>query len=266
MLQAELHNKFDFETLDFERSEDILTSTVFGTLLIADGGQRILREWLQRARFEENAPSLHVPGVLARYRFWPRLEGCVPDLAIRFDDFVCVVEVKYRSGASDVEVDDVPERRRQLHMQWKACVSGRKLTAMFEVPRRFENAVVLYVVDGVRGVAASKRAVDEARKCEADSRIGLLFWQDLHATLLGRLDTAESGRLWMEDLALLLRRRQLGTFSGFATRRDSNAPRHSALVRSWRRRAAGFERALRGMNRERASTVAAAVRAWRSQR
>ena len=37
MLHAELHNKFDVAALDFERSEDILTSTVFGTLLIAKG-------------------------------------------------------------------------------------------------------------------------------------------------------------------------------------------------------------------------------------
>jgi len=266
MLHAELHNKFDVETLDFQRSEDILTSTIFGTLLVAEGGHSILREWLQKSRFKEDAPSLLVPGAVAQYRFWPRLEGCVPDLALRFDDLVCVVEAKYRSGASDVEMDDVLEPRQQLHTQWQACVSGRKLMALFEVPRPFENAAVLYVVDGVRGVTAATRAVDEALKCGANSRIGLLFWQDLHATLIGKLDASERGRRWMEDLAMLLRRRHLATFSGFAARFDLTAPRHSSLVRNWRQRFERFERVLRRMDRERASTVAAAVQAWRSKR
>ena len=78
MLYAELHHKFSFEALDFERSEDILTSTVFGTLLHSEGGKEILRHWLTRARFGPGNFRLVVPNELPEYRFWPRLEGCIP--------------------------------------------------------------------------------------------------------------------------------------------------------------------------------------------
>ena len=50
MLHAELHGKLDADARDLDRREDILTSTVFGTLLIADDGMSVLGRWLSGAR------------------------------------------------------------------------------------------------------------------------------------------------------------------------------------------------------------------------
>jgi hypothetical protein len=266
MLHAELHNKLSSEALDHERNEDILTSTVFGVLLTAEGGLGVLRAWCCKARFEGHDSGLHLPSVAPDYRFWPHLEGCVPDVALAFGDIACVVESKFLSGASDVEIEEESERRRQLVTEWNACASGLRLAAAFRRRDRFASVSLLYVVDGVRGARASADAVQCARGDCRDSRIGLLFWQDLHRILLGQLNPVSNNRSWVGDLALLLRRRQLGTFAGFESRVDLNAHRHSALVKRWRQRGRGFERALSRMNAERASRVAAAVQTWRSRR
>lgn len=46
MLHAELHGKLDDTASGLERREDILTSTVFGTLLVA-GATEVLVDWYQ---------------------------------------------------------------------------------------------------------------------------------------------------------------------------------------------------------------------------
>src|SRR5687767_12945407 len=179
MLHAELHNKFDIDTLDFERSEDILTSTVFGTLLTAEGGPTVLREWLQNADFGDRGQELRLPGGAVDYRFWPSLGGCTPDLVLRFDDFVCVLEMKYRSGASDIHREDADEPELQLTKQWEACKDGSRLMQAFGLAIRFKHSAVVYVVDGARGVRGSFNDVRNARQrrgCEG-GRIGILFWQ-----------------------------------------------------------------------------------------
>lgn len=266
MLHAELHNKLSPDALDAERYEDILTSTVFGVLLTADGGQIVLREWLERSRFANGISDLKLAAVSADYRFWPRLEHCTPDAALSFGHTACVIEAKLLSGASDQALEDQAEKRQQLVTEWQACVTGNLLAAAFDRCDRFSDVVLLYVVDGVRGVRASKEAVVEARANFGVSRIGLLFWQDLHAILINRMDGAEHLQRWASDLALLLRRRQLGTFSGFMNRFNLKAARHSSSVRRWRQSGHRFDSALRGMDRSRADEVAQAIEVWRPRR
>jgi hypothetical protein len=57
MLYAELHEKLGSNASDSERSEDILTSTTFGTLLVA-GATDVLIRWLNCARHLDTAGSL----------------------------------------------------------------------------------------------------------------------------------------------------------------------------------------------------------------
>ncbi len=56
MLYAELHGKLDDTALDLERREDILTSTVFGTLLVA-GATKVLVKWFNSARCLAGTPE-----------------------------------------------------------------------------------------------------------------------------------------------------------------------------------------------------------------
>ena len=226
MLHAELHNKLSSQALEHERNEDVLTSTVFGVLLSAEGGQQVLREWLRKARFAEVPTPFQITGGNASYTFWPRLENCVPDLALGYQDQACVIEAKFLSGASDIDGDGA-EQQLQLAREWKACVSGVKLAAVFDRSAHFANAFLLYMVDGIRGVRASRLAVEKARAQCSASRIGLLFWQDLHTGLISHPEFTNDRHRWMRDLAWLLRRRQLGTFSGFAGRFVAVAARGS---------------------------------------
>lgn len=57
MLYAELHGKLDPNSPDQERSEDILTSTTFGTLLVASATD-LLVEWLNCARHLDASGSI----------------------------------------------------------------------------------------------------------------------------------------------------------------------------------------------------------------
>ena len=107
--------------------------------------------------------------------------------------------------------------------------------AIFEESRPFENTAVLYVVDGVRGVEASKKAVHDARKCATHARIGLLFWQDLHRRLREWVDGQPGVPRWAAELAMLLEKRQLGTFTGFPKQFHPVAAQGAPLVSSiWR--------------------------------
>src|SRR5687768_16534902 len=100
MLHAELHGKLTEDTADAERREDVLTSTVFGTLFVASAWNDLC-EWFGRARRVRQAPELRASASGARdYWFWPRLHGAEPDLVVRLGDLLVVVEAKYYSGKS----------------------------------------------------------------------------------------------------------------------------------------------------------------------
>src|SRR4051812_40637499 len=106
MLFAELHGKVDPNASDLERREDVLTSTVFGTLLVA-GAVDLLVSWINCAR------RLAADGRLGadpldvnvahpvKYWFWPSLAGGTqPDVLLQIGRRLLVVEAKYGSGSS----------------------------------------------------------------------------------------------------------------------------------------------------------------------
>ena len=265
MLHAELHNKLSSLALEYERNEDVLTSTVFGTLLAAEGGPSVLREWLQQAEFEDGPQALRLPDGEIDYRFWPSLGGCTPDLALRFDDLLYVLEMKYRSGASDIQREGADESELQLAKQWEACRNGSRLMHAFGRTTRFRHAAVLYVVDGARGVRGSRNDVEKARQragCHG-GRIGILFWQQLFVFLRERMEGQRQCARWINDLALLLERRQLGTFTGFPKRFDPAAARHAPAILGWRRPSREFRTALQLLQPPRVAEFKKQLKGWR---
>jgi hypothetical protein len=112
---AEISGKLSPANIN-DRSEDLLTSDVFGTMHFVEDKEPFLR-WLSTAvcaSIPETTP-LSLPPMSATstvtLRFWPRLDnGREPDLAILIEHGVdvclLVIEVKYHSGLSNFEPDD----------------------------------------------------------------------------------------------------------------------------------------------------------------
>src|SRR5688500_11272026 len=114
MTIAELHGKLSSESAD-DRSEDLLTSDVFGTMRYLAGGEGFLN-WFASAKapvqtgwtFGTMAALLEPTRVVGiRYAFWPMLpNGREPDVCLLVslrdaDPLLICIEAKYFSGMSD---------------------------------------------------------------------------------------------------------------------------------------------------------------------
>src|SRR5689334_23050549 len=107
MLHADLNGKIGPDAEEAERREDVLTSTVFGTLFLVRAWP-VVTAWLSRAHQVGRGPALAIPDAAALaaadYWFWPRLADATtggivePDLIISLAGFVAIVEAKYYSG------------------------------------------------------------------------------------------------------------------------------------------------------------------------
>lgn len=208
MLHAELHGKTDVLASKRERGEDLLTSTVFGTLLIANAVAE-LAAWLRRARRHGDERALEVPPVDAvDYWFWPRLREAEPDVLIAFGKLLVIVEAKYyakKHGSGTAEVD-------QLGRQWRSCdaqVDTRGYPARLgEAIRGCESRVVVYLVLR-RNLAKAREEVAESLQHEPQAAMYVLAWEDLDE-VLGSAD-----RGWKRDLCEFLVVRRLTAFRSF---------------------------------------------------
>ncbi|MCH8130685.1 MAG: hypothetical protein IIC70_12405, partial [Acidobacteria bacterium] len=104
MLHALLHGKLDEKTPEPERLEDALTSTVFGTLVLADAGD-VLADWLGRARRVDGGRRPVKDRRINGVWFWPQLALAEPDVVLRLGDELFVIEAKYRSDRHDAPPD-----------------------------------------------------------------------------------------------------------------------------------------------------------------
>lgn len=227
MLFAELHHKLDEDADRLDRREDILTSTVFGTLIVGNRAD-VIRSWLCRAtRTDGTRLELSPDAELGGFWFWPRLHGCEPDLVLRFGQVLVVVEAKYgasKGGAGDADGSDaegVQDPRDQLVREWNATAPTVD-TARF--PRDLGEAISGCTRRVVYLVRRQRRAHAEKDLRESVSILGgkepahcffVLTWQDLHRELiLLRRDAAVPAPTWIDALAQLLERRELGSFAG----------------------------------------------------
>ncbi len=101
MLHAVLHGKLDESLPEPDRLEDALTSTVFGAL-VWTGSWDLLARWLRVGVSGDNDGTF-----AGRWDcwFWPRMAFAEPDVLLRLDGALVVVEAKYRSDRHDVAVD-----------------------------------------------------------------------------------------------------------------------------------------------------------------
>jgi hypothetical protein len=255
MLHAELAGKIAPDAHDITRREDVLTSTVFGTLFLTEAWPCLMR-WMARAQPVQHKEKLApMEGVVeARYWFWPRLDDAEPDVVIQCGTKLLVVEAKYlsgKSGGSVFEGATVVEASDQLVREWRACCPK---AVVHSYPRDLCDAIggcelhLIYLVRRARW-ARELRAVEESAAQIDGARFHLLTWEDLDDVL------ASHEARWARELRAYLHRRAVAAFRGFATTLGKPAP-----VEGWRYRAEprhnSLQRALNSSHRDAATRLA----------
>lgn len=265
MLHAELARKIAPDADDIARSEDVLTSTVFGTLFLASAWPLLMR-WTARAQPIGHEGALLPPDAPAdgAYWFWPRLHDAEPDVVIRYGAALLVVEAKYLSGKSGGSVfngETVVDLTDQLVREWRACCRGdHTLRYPPELCAAIEECQLhlIYLVRRDRW-AKELRAVEESAKQADDARMYLLTWEDLDDVL-----AVEASR-WAIELRAYLHGRGVAAFRGFA-----GTLRGTGIVEGWtygkasRRRGPGS--AMTHAHSEATSRLADAPRRFRGAR
>jgi hypothetical protein len=234
MLYAELHGKLDLNAPDLEKREDILTSTVFGTLLVS-GDVDVLVAWLSSAKRLGTGRRLllHVPLLDVRvneleYWFWPSLSEGQPDIMFRIGSDLLVVEAKFGSTksqhkryTSDVEgeTESAPD---QLLRQWRSLQLNAPRFKWYPPDIRLAIETtrhhLIYLVSARREASALRELIESRDKIQQeaghDVPMWLLTWQDLYKVLVDRNIGPRRSR-WIRELATLLERRHLSAFLGF---------------------------------------------------
>ncbi len=275
MLFAEIAGKLGPEALDHERREDTLTSSVIGTLLVADACV-VLRDWLCRARTETGEQIPHIESLKpCRFWFWPRLSESEPDVVLQLGAVLVVVEAKYlasKSGSGAADEDDEESDTGgldsgqpvdQLAREWRSCDPRAPLVEHY--PSELRDAIAgaerRFLVYLVRGPQLRK-ARDEMRLSRTllgpDAALYLLTWEELHVTLRG---SDHRDRMWAGPLLRLLERRDLSGFRGFPHSASRAQPVVAAFAQRPSRlaplRSLHFPDALRDQDHELAAGLAA---------
>ena len=229
MFHAELYGKVTAESEKVERSEDVLTSAVFGTLLVA-GAWDVLATWLRGAKPVGSAGELVVgaEGPHA-YWFWPWLHGAEPDVVMRLGDTLVVVEAKFYSGKSGDGGPAVEGERSadQLVREWDACSpmadASRYPVLLRAAMHECSARRLVYLVRRNRAPHEMAQVEASAKKATGASMY-LLTWEHLHEVLV-----EPSAPQWMGELRQYLEDKKLAAFRGFT--KTVGAPRSSRAGR-----------------------------------
>jgi hypothetical protein len=216
VLYAELHGKLSSDIGDgAERLEDVLTSTVFGTLFAA-GAWDVVSEWLSRACREDSdglaIDARHGP---IDYWFWPCLDNAEPDLVLRFGTTLVVIEAKYlsgKSGSCTPSCDVVPND--QLVREWRAIgaaadSSGYDPRLRDLVADPATRRVLIYLVRRNR-YAHEVAELEHSLAQAPGANMYLLTWEHLDGVLATRVEVR-----WASELRRYLERRRVTAFRGF---------------------------------------------------
>ncbi|MCC6651660.1 MAG: hypothetical protein IT348_10980 [Candidatus Eisenbacteria bacterium] len=227
---AELRGKLSATTSleRAERWEDVLTSSVFGTLRYLSDD--VLCACLRAARNLRGKHLAIADDTAWDLDFWPNRLGWVrePDVVVtgrdRFTSAVrqlVVVEVKYRSGKSNrTDASTLPEDDPVC----PARVSGDQLSDLLEDARREVGAsgvhvsvvyLTAHLTMPTEQLQESVAALADASKSAADE-IYWVGWMELDRVLARCRSEASGPRQHLaalDDLRALLQRRGLGYFS-----------------------------------------------------
>ena len=230
MLHAVLHGKLDESLPEPDRLEDALTSTVFGAL-VWTGSWDLLARWLQVD------VSGNDDGTTAgRWDcwFWPRMEFAEPDVLLRLDGALVVVEAKYRSDRHDVVVGVTgdPDRGDQLVRQFRSITTPSEERSQYaesiEQAIRRCQLIQVFLVDARRQRRARREWEESRGRLPHEATLRFVTWQDLFCLLR---EPSRSLR-WAADLRGYLAHLNLDIFEGVSRQRVSTDDMRS--VERWR--------------------------------
>lgn len=237
MLHALLHHKLDESIPVSRRLEDAVTSSVFGTLLLA-GAERELAAWLSDAT-GPNTADAGIRGPLSNAWFWPRLALAEPDVVLQFENRVVIVEAKVASDRHDLNSDrdadpeDWTSISNQIERQWRCATAANPGPACpVELAAAFRSSppTVVFLVDERRLHRARPEFEETMNLLPQGADLRLLTWQSLHRQLVRAAQ--ESGRsFWRTSLIEYLERAGLAGFVGFRPAQLPTADAADAIQR-----------------------------------
>jgi len=237
MIMAELHGKLSEGSSYLERREDILTSNVFQSIKYLESRFGLIP--ILNSVFSDNKISLQLDqdeNWSVEYFFWP--EGIErkrePDLLIylksKIENYVIVIEAKYRSGPSNLEeIADETEKAygNQLSDQFidllkrRYKIAGRKIN--FECP--LGNCYLLYLtMNSTKPKYDIESSIEQFQKNNPNSKIAikdhLLWtnWTKIWSVLSSKPIESFQQILIRNDLLALLEQKGFKEFTGFCFR------------------------------------------------
>jgi hypothetical protein len=213
MLHAILQGKLGAMTPDAERLEDAVTSAVFGTLLMLERWDVLVRWLSPSSRLEQGAsgemwfwPTLHLPNA-----------SVTPDVIARAGSHAFVVEAKYASARNDLARDEEkPEEICDQLVRQYMCI----VTSVHErrpYPEAIDTTLAecsvqqIFLVDG-RRLRRAHRELRESLELEPRMKVVPRTWQQLDRVL----HETCAGLRWAKDLRRFLEIEGLSAFVGFA--------------------------------------------------
>ncbi|MCD4708426.1 MAG: hypothetical protein K8S62_11905 [Candidatus Sabulitectum sp.] len=234
MTVAEIHGKIASSGSNIsDRLEDLLTSDVFGTC-------KYLRDELLLFPFLSTAISVPTKKAfdllpldisISEYSFWPRLSRSEPDLLLHLqsesdNDLLVMIEAKYLSGKSgkaysDDELTTANTSRDQLARQLEDLCdfSARENIFKIDKPHR-----CLFYVTAHRHCPSDSilEAINEFECIRQTAIVPNVYWTSwvklydiALSSLREKINLRE--RALLSDICLLLKRKGLVKFSGFAS-------------------------------------------------
>jgi hypothetical protein len=256
MTIAEVHGKLSRSGANLtERMEDLLTSDVFSACKYVRP-ETLLLPFLRGAQSVEGTrlyKLLSERGVKTRFKFWPRLSNCEPDVVIAIESAsgtlsIALIEAKYysaksSSALSEDELIAATAPRDQLAREYQALGEVHKLFGVSET--KVSERVLVYVT---AHRSMPKETIEESL-AEIESMVPSegpinLFWTTWFELYPLIRQTSSSASDWeipiLDDLQSLLERKHLIRFRGFQLEKTRLVPTNAIYQRQLADKGSGY--------------------------
>ncbi|MEA3318677.1 MAG: hypothetical protein U9Q88_01535 [Bacillota bacterium] len=230
MLQAELNGKIPSSLIN---SEDLLTSSVFGTIRYFSSPAFINNIIKQAINMQGENVDIDILPDSLQYHFWPRLENCEPDLIISIQDFskkvylICI-EAKYFSGKSSYENEtlELEERhnyhRDQLAREFEDLCRESTLGILSIKQDSMVKPLLIYLTNDsympTKELMESYKAIRQPNVNLTD--LYWLSWKSIYNVLQRSVAKTVQDTILLNDLMDLFIRKNLASFGGFTDLKD----------------------------------------------
>jgi hypothetical protein len=224
MCQADIRGKISTKGSNLSDSlEDLLTSNVFGPLRYIPPSEGLI-PILKRSRLfsarDERLP-LDLQSEVKEISFWPRLDNCEPDVCIKLNDALVLIEAKYLSGKSGVGAGE--DQDSETVASAPRDQLAKEFLDLMNIPGNFQHRILIYVTAHntlpEKDMWAGLHDISDRAKVQYKSSCYWLSWSDIHAEVrsLIKRQTDSYRRCVLEDIRSLLFKKGFRQFEGFST-------------------------------------------------